>query len=152
MIVSPVSSIGNQQAVAMSIASGSGRKWLTALILSPGMIFASAYLLVWLSMNLWLNHNFKHHLKQIFTAETGQRYRIDIGSLRPEPNLNSLTLKQLELTPVGVAENQRASRSVFQIEELRIECADLSLFPFKPADELLTLRKVSRVILLNSVQ
>jgi hypothetical protein len=152
MIVRQVSPIGNQRAVAMNMASGSGRKWLTALILSPGMIFASAYLLVWLSMNLWLNYNFKHHLKQIFTAETGQQYRIDIGSLRSEADLNSLTLKQLELTPVGGTENQRTNRSAFQIEELRIECADISFFPFKPADELLTLRKVCRAILLNSVQ
>jgi hypothetical protein len=136
----------------MNIESGYGRKWLTALILSPGMIFASAYLVVWLSMNLWLDHNFKHHLKQIFANEAQQQYQIDIGSLRPGADLNSLTLKKLELTPLGGTENQRTNRSVFQIEELRIECADISFFPFKPADELLTLRKVRRAILLNSVQ
>jgi hypothetical protein len=127
-------------------------KWLTALLLSPGMIFALTYLLVWLSMNLYLNHSFKHHLKQIFITEAGQHYRIDIGSLRSGADLNSLMLKKLELTPIGNAETEGANRSAMQIAELRIECTDLSFFPFRPADEMLSLRMISRQILSNRAQ
>lgn len=143
---------GNQPVVAMKISRESGKKWFTALILSPGMIFASAYLMVWVSLNLWLDHSFKHHLKQLFITEAGQQYRIDIGSLRSGADLNSLTLKNLELTPIRNAENQRTRRAALEIAELRIECSDLSFFPFRPADELLSLRKVCQAILSNSDQ
>lgn len=136
----------------MKITRRSSRKWFTALLLSPGMIFALAYLVVWLSMNFWLDHSFKRHLKQMFIAETGQQYRIDIGSLRSGADLNSLTLKNLALIPISDAENQRTNGSALQIAELRIECSDLSFVPFRPADELLSLRKVSRTILSSSVQ
>jgi hypothetical protein len=136
----------------MKISRQAARRWLTALLLSPGMIFALAYLVVWFSMNLWLNHAFKRHLKQIFVTEAGQQYRIDIGSLRSSADLNSLMLKKLELTPIQNAENQRKNNAALQIAELRIDCPDLSFFPFRPADEMLSLRKVSRTILSNSVQ
>jgi hypothetical protein len=136
----------------MKITPRSGRKWFTALILSPGMIFATAYLLVWLSMNFWLEHNFKHHLKELFVTEARRQYQIDIGSLRSGADLNSLMLKKLELTPIGDAENQRTKRLPLQIAELRIECPDLSFFPFRPADETPALRKVCHAILSNSAQ
>jgi len=136
----------------MKISRQAARRWLTALLLSPGMIFALTYLLVWLSMNLYLNHSFKHHLKQIFITEAGQHYRIDIGSLRSGADLNSLMLKKLELTPIGNAETEGANRSAMQIAELRIECTDLSFFPFRPADEMLSLRMISRQILSNRAQ
>ena len=136
----------------MKITRRSGKKWITALLLSPGMIFGLAYLMVWLSMNLWLDHSFKRHLKQMFITETGQQYRIDIGSLRSGADLNSLMLKNLALTPINNGENQGTNNTARQIAELRIECSDLSFVPFKPADEMLSLRKVSRTILSNSAQ
>ncbi|RXK88537.1 hypothetical protein EST62_02535 [Chlorobaculum sp. 24CR] len=141
-----------KEAVAMKITSRSSRKWFTALMFSPGMIFASAYLLVWLSMNLWLDHTFKGHLEQVFISEAGQRFQIDIGSLRSGADLNSLMLKKLELTPIGGAENLRTNRPSLEIAELQIECPDLSFFPFRPADEMPALRKVCRKILSNSPQ
>jgi hypothetical protein len=136
----------------MKQESGSGQKWFTAFILSPGMIFTSAYLLVWLSINHYLDHTFKHHLKQIFVTEANRQYRIDIGSLRSGADLNSLMFKKLELTPVGKSENQRTNHSSMEIAELRIECPDLSFFPFRPAEEFHSIRMVSRKILSNSVQ
>jgi hypothetical protein len=136
----------------MKQESGSGQKWFTAFILSPGMIFTSAYLLVWLSINHYLDHTFKHHLKQIFVTEANRQYRIDIGSLRSGADLNSLMFKKLELTPVGETQNKKKNLSVMEITELRIECPDLSFFPFRPADEIHSIRMVSRKILSNSVQ
>ncbi|NTV68441.1 MAG: hypothetical protein HGB06_12365 [Chlorobaculum sp.] len=136
----------------MKITRISGQKWLTAFILSPGMIFAMTYSVIWLSTNLWLNHSFKRHLKQIFIAETGQQYRIDIGSLRSGADLNSLMLKKLQLTPVGGADNTAPNHAAMQIAELRIDCPNLSFIPFRPADEALSLRMVSRQILSSSVQ
>jgi len=131
---------------------GSALKWFTAFILSPGMIFASAYLVVWLAMNLYLDHTIKGHLERVFISEAGQRFQIDIGSLRSGADLNSLMLKKLELTPIGGTENHGIKPSPLEIAELRIECPDLSFFPFRPADEIPALRKVCHAILSNSGQ
>ncbi len=136
----------------MKISRHAGQKWFTALLLSPGMIFAMTYLAVWLSTNLWLNHSFKRHLKQIFVTETGQQYRIDIGSLRSGADLNSLKLKQLQLTPIDGTFNAGSNHAARQIAELQIDCPDLSFFPFRPADETLSLRMISRQIMSSSVQ
>ena len=136
----------------MKITRRSGQKWFTAFILSPGMIFAMTYFAVWLSTNLWLNHSFKRHLKQIFVTETGQQYRIDIGSLRSGADLNSLKLKQLQLTPIDGALNAGSNHAARQIAELRIDCPNLSFIPFRPADEALSLHLISRQILSSSVQ
>jgi hypothetical protein len=135
----------------MKISRQAGQKWFTALLFSPGIIFAMTYLVVWLSMNFWLDHSFKRHLKQVIVTEAGKHYRIDIGSLRSGADLNSLTLKKLALTPID-DENAGTNQVPLEIAELRIDCPDLGLFPFSPADEMHSLRKVSRTILSNSVQ
>jgi hypothetical protein len=122
-------------------------KWFTAFILSPGMIFASAYMAVWLSTNIYLARSFKHHLQNIFLAETGQRYQLDIGSLRPGFDLNSITLKKLALTPVGTVRNPGTQPYVMQIPELRIDCPDLGFFLFSGGNEILSMQQVSRKIL-----
>ncbi|HHE32825.1 MAG TPA: hypothetical protein ENL07_09460 [Chlorobaculum parvum] len=131
---------------------GPVRIWLTAFILSPGMIFTQAYFLLWLSTNVWLDHAFKQHLKQVFVAETGQGYQLDVRSLRTGPGLNSIILKKLELFRVDPAENQQNEQTTREISELRIDCPNLSFLPFRPSDEMLSLQKVSERIISRSNQ
>ncbi|MBN1927983.1 MAG: hypothetical protein JW764_00350 [Chlorobiaceae bacterium] len=131
---------------------GPVRKWFTAFILSPGMIFTQAYVLVWLGTNLWLEYAFKQHLKQIFVSESGQRYQLDVHSLETGPGLNSITLKKLSLLPLGFPENRQPGKPTRQIAELRIECPELSLLPFSPNDQAISLRKVSRRIISHTAQ
>lgn len=137
----------NQDALTMKKQCGPVHKWLTAFLLSPGMLFASAYLLLWLSVNIYLDRTFKQNLKHFIISETGSRYQLDIGSLRPALNLNSITLKHLELIPVGMIENQHSNPAVRKIAELRIECPDLGFIPFKPVEEILSMHMVSSKIL-----
>jgi len=116
------------------------------------MIFTQAYVLLWLGTNVWLDHAFKQHLKQVFVSETGQRYQLDVRSLRTGPGLNSIILKKLELFLVDPTENQQTQQTTREITELRIDCPNLSFLPFRPSDEMLSLRKVSERIISRSDQ
>jgi hypothetical protein len=131
----------------MNTESGNGWKWLTALMLSPGMIFTSAYLVVWLSTNLYLDKTFKDDLKRSFTSDAGIRYQLSIGSLRSGPDLNSLTLKRLELIPLGNGEKERTKLPGLQIDELQVHCPDLCFFPFRPTEATRSVHQVSMEIL-----
>ncbi|NTU53328.1 MAG: hypothetical protein HGA97_06445 [Chlorobiaceae bacterium] len=127
-------------------------KWFTAFIFSPGVIFASIYGMVWISTNIYLGHSFKRHLEHLFISETGQRYQLDIGSLRSGFDLNSITLKKLALTPLGDRAQLNTTPSVMHIPELRIECPDLSFLLFRPGAEKLSMHQISRKILSNAGQ
>jgi len=131
----------------MKKGSGNGQKWLTALMLSPGMIFTLAYLLVWLSTNLYLDNTFKENLRRSFSSEAGLRYRLIVGSLRSGPDLNSLTIKKLELIPIGDGANERTKQTGLQIAELQVHCPDLCFFPFRPTEATLSVHNVSMEIL-----
>jgi hypothetical protein len=136
----------------MNNESGSFKKWFTALMLSPGMIFSSVYLVVWLSANHYLDHTFKLHLKRFFISETGLRCQLDIGSLRPGLDLNSITLENIELTFPGDHVNQGSLPAVKQIAKLRIDCPDLGFFPFRLADETCSMHLVTSKILSTPAQ
>jgi hypothetical protein len=131
----------------MKTISGNVRKWLTALMLSPGMIFTLAYLLVWLSTNLYLDNTFKSNLKRSFTSDAGVQYKLVVGSLRSRPDLNTLTLKRLELIPISNGKNDRTNGPNLQIEELQVPCPDLCLFPFRPSEATVSAHHISREIL-----
>ncbi|HWR00614.1 MAG TPA: hypothetical protein VN371_02030 [Chlorobaculum sp.] len=122
-------------------------KWLTALMLSPGMIFTTAYLLAWSSVNLYLDKTFKEELGRSFASRSGTRYRLVIGSLRSGPDLNSLTIKKLELYPLENGTNERKNETGLQIAELHVQCPDLCFFPFRPAWATLSAHLVTLEIL-----
>jgi hypothetical protein len=117
----------------MNKESGHGMKWITALMLSPGVIFSAAYLVVWLLTNVYLDHTFKELLKRSFISATGRHYRLNIASLSSGPALDTITLKQLELIPLAVAGSADEARSGRQIAEIEISCPDLGFLFFRPA-------------------
>ena len=122
-------------------------KWLTALMLSPGMIFTTAYLLAWLSVNLYLDKTFKEELGRSLSSRSGLQYRLVIGSLRSGPDLNSLTIKRLELYPLENGKYERTNQTGLHIAELHVQCPDLCFFPFRPARAILSAQQVSMEIL-----
>ncbi|NTW49235.1 MAG: hypothetical protein HGB19_05815 [Chlorobiales bacterium] len=80
-----------------------GRKWITALLVSPGMLFLFAYLSLFLSLQAYLNRAVKSYLSsQSFSSETGT-CRATIGSLDVDFWLTSLTIRNLRMstTPIG---------------------------------------------------
>ena len=81
------------------------KNWLKALMLSPGMLFPAAYLLLYLSTNIYLNIDFKKNLYQSVSKATGNTWQVSIKSLRSSLILDSVTLNQIELTPVTRPEN-----------------------------------------------
>ncbi|HHE07909.1 MAG TPA: hypothetical protein ENL01_03280 [Chlorobaculum parvum] len=131
---------------------GQVRKWLTAFILSPGMIFTLAYLLVWVGTNFYLDHAFKRHLKQVFLSETGQRLQLDVRSLETGLTLNSIILKKIELSPLNAPENQRTEPGQMQIAKLEIDWPDMCFLPFSPPDKQHSMREIARQILSHTAQ
>lgn len=127
-------------------------KWLTAFILSPGMIFTTAYFLVWLSTNIYLARTFKPQLQNLIVTENGQRYQLDIGSLRSGLDLNSITLKKLALTPLDQNQNHETTPSALHIDEIRIDCPDIGIFPFDQGETMLSMHLLSRKILSSAAQ
>jgi len=122
-----------------------GRDWFKALALSPGMLFTAAYLMVWLSTNIYLDHAFRAKLAQAFSPEAGSRYRLTIGSLGTGPELSYLTLKQLELVPIDSVGSEPL-HSV-RIDKLDISCPDIGFLLFRPSWAENTTRVVSRELL-----
>jgi len=121
------------------------RKLLTALMLSPGMLFAAAYLMLWLSTNFYLDHRFREHLSHTFDSEAGKRYRLTIGDLGTDFELDSLRLERLELIPVTGTGELQSTR--IRIDKLDIPCPEIGLFLFSPSKVDMTTRAVSRQLL-----
>ena len=131
----------------MNKGSGNGMKWITALMLSPGVIFSLAYLMVWLLTNVYLDHTFKETLKRSFISATGQHYTLHIASLSSGPTLDTITLKKLEMVPIASAVGEHGAPESRQIAELKIACPNLGFFFFRPAAANDSTQNISREIL-----
>lgn len=79
--------------------------WVKALLLSPGMLFPAAYLMVYLATGLYLNADFKMNLSRSINMATGNAWQISIKSLKPSLVLDSVTLNHIELTPTDQLQN-----------------------------------------------
>jgi len=114
-------------------------------MLSPGVLFAAFYLVVWLSTNLYLDHTFRNNLTRSFSSVAGSRYHLKIGSLGTGPELNFLTLKKLELVPIQSGHSS-PSRSI-RIDKLDIACPDIGFLLIRPSWAENTTRMVSQKLL-----
>ncbi len=121
------------------------RNWFKALMLSPGVLFAAFYLVVWFSTNIYLDHTFRNNLNRSFSSVAGSRYQLKIGSLGTGPELNFLTLKQLEFVPI-TSEKSSPPRSI-RIDKLDIACPDVGFFLIRPSWAEITTRMVSQKLL-----
>ena len=72
--------------------------WLKALMLSPGMLFPAGYLLVYLSINIYLNADFKENLAQSVSKATGNTWQTSIKSIKAGLVFDSVILKHIKLT------------------------------------------------------
>lgn len=122
-----------------------GRNWLTALILSPGMLFAGLYLTVWLSTNAYLDQRFGELLATSFEAAAGERYHLRVGELSTGIGLSSLTLERLELHPEPPAGSLPGRPIV--IDRIVIDCPEVGLLLFRPSAVEAASRAVARRLL-----
>ncbi len=122
--------------------------WLKALMLSPGMLFPAGYLLVYLSINIYLNADFKENLAQSVSKATGNTWQISIKSLKPGLVLNSVTLNHIELTPVAKPEiSGQKSNHAISIKTLEIPFPELEKLLFSSKERLASTKTVCARIL-----
>ena len=122
--------------------------WLKALMLSPGMLFPAAYLLVYFSTNIYLNAGFKKNLSQSVNKATGNTWQISIKSLKSGLVLNSVTLNHIELTPIVRHEsNGKIINHTITIKNLEIACPELQKLLFSPAERMQSTKTVCDKIL-----
>lgn len=124
-----------------------GRNWLTALTLSPGILFAALYLTVWLSTNAFLDYRFRELLTRSFDTATANRYHLSVGALSTGPWLSSLTLEHLELLPrTGTVPG---TEKTIVINRIDIDCPEVGLMLFRPSAVEAASRSVSRRLLIR---
>ncbi len=74
------------------------RHWLIALMLSPGVLFPTGYLFLYLSTNIYLNADFKTNLSKSVARATGNTWHTNITSIKSGWGFDSMTLNHVELT------------------------------------------------------
>ncbi len=122
--------------------------WLKALILSPGMLFPAAYLLVYLSTNIYLNTDFKKNLSVSVNQATGNTWKINIKNVKSGLVLNSVTLDNVELTPIaGRQKSGQRTNHAITIKTLEIAFPELQNILFSRKKQLLTTEIICKKIL-----
>ncbi len=123
-------------------------QWLKALILSPGILFCTGYLLLYLLTAHWLGVHFKDELLRSFTETTGNRRQLQIASLKTDFFLDTLTLTQIELSGAPSPSGARqTSGQPITISTMTITLPDLDTFLFSPATRQSSSRAVCEEIL-----
>jgi len=109
--------------------------WLKALLLSPGILFPAVYLLLYLSISISLNADFKKNLCRSFKSATGNTWQISIQSLKAGPALDSVTLDHIEIikSPTERDKEKSAGRTV-TIKNIEIPCPDLQKLLYSSTD------------------
>ncbi|ACF44016.1 hypothetical protein [Pelodictyon phaeoclathratiforme] len=105
--------------------------WLKALMLSPGMLFPAAYFLIYLSTNIYLNADFKKNLSQAVNQASGNTLQISIKSLKSGLVLDSITLNQIEFTPIiQTGKKRQITNHPITIKKLEIESPEVEKLLF----------------------
>ncbi len=117
-------------------------------MLSPGMLFPAAYLLVYLSTNIYLNADFKKNLSRSVTRSTGNTWHVSITSLNSGLGLDSITLNTIELTPVVQSHiHGQSTHHATTIKTLEIAYPELQNILFSPKERLSSTKAVCEKIL-----
>ncbi|ACD90717.1 MAG: hypothetical protein HGA57_04520 [Chlorobium limicola] len=102
--------------------------WITALFLSPGILFLSGYLAIYGSLSLYMNSSFKQQLLLHYKKTTGNTYTISVKSIRPAFVLNAITISSIELQPTTLCPKNQ--RNHLLLNKLELGFPDLEKIPF----------------------
>jgi hypothetical protein len=106
-------------------------------MLSPGVLFPSGYLLLYLSTNIYLNGDFKKNLSESVQNATGNTWHISIKSLQSDLVLDTVILNHIELTKAAMPENRAdIARSTITINTLEIPLPNLQQLLFNSSERL----------------
>lgn len=122
--------------------------WLKALILSPGVLFPTAYLLVYFSTNIYLDSDYKKNLTQSIIKATGHTLLVQIASVKSDLTFDSVTLREIELTPMDFRKkNKQNNCDKVTISALEIQCPDLDKLLLSTNGRLLSTETICNKIL-----
>jgi len=111
-------------------------------MLSPGVLFPAAYLLVYTSTNIYLNAEFKENLARSVKQATGSTWEMSITSLSSDLILDSVTLNHIELTPSGTREQPSIT-----IPTIEVNCPELQTLLFSQTKRLSSTELIRKKIL-----
>lgn len=90
--------------------------WTKALLLSPGMLFLFGYLGLYGTMAMHMNGAFKNELQQRYTLYGEKNHTVTIGSIRPDFDMQGITLNRIELLPTeNCPEKHRRHRTMTKL-------------------------------------
>ncbi|MEI8102222.1 MAG: hypothetical protein WCG61_01690 [Chlorobium sp.] len=118
--------------------------WCKALMLSPGVLFPAAYLLVYTSTNIYLNAAFKHNLAHSVNQATGNTWNTSISSVTAGLILDSIKLNHVTLSP---ADTTAKNSKRITLTTLEIPCNNLQLLLFSPSKRFSSTETISEKIL-----
>ncbi|NTV60038.1 MAG: hypothetical protein HGA77_01875 [Chlorobiaceae bacterium] len=98
--------------------------WLKAFMMSPGVLFPSAYLLFYFSTSIFLNTGFKNELCRTYSTATHGSRNLSIGSLKADFDCRSVTISGIESSSAGASKN-KAPRT---IDKFEIRVTDITGF------------------------
>jgi len=121
--------------------------WLKALALSPGILFSTGYLLIYLLTNSYLNSEFKKTISRTVEAASDNHYALTIEHLRAGFDLQSVTLEDLGLTPAS-QDLPETAENCFSIRELCLDDINLCNLLFSKKAMERSTKEISKRILL----
>ncbi|NMW20597.1 MAG: hypothetical protein HKK67_02970 [Chlorobiaceae bacterium] len=124
------------------------QNWLKAFMLSPGVLFPAGYLVLYFSINIYLNADFKNNLSQSVNRATGNTWQTSITSLRSGLVLDTVTLNHIELTRVRLLNDrvQNGSHTI-TINTIEIPIPSIQKLLYSPAERLSTTNALCEKIL-----
>ncbi|NMW19306.1 MAG: hypothetical protein HKK66_09825 [Chlorobiaceae bacterium] len=109
--------------------------WLKAFMLSPGVLFPTGYLLLYLSTNIYLNVIFKTNLSESVERATGNTWQTSIKSIKSGLVFDCVTLKHIELTKTARPEISANVRSrTLTIDTLEIPFPNVQMLLFSSTE------------------
>jgi len=122
--------------------------WLKALILSPGILFPTAYLFVYLSTSIYLNNAFKTELYQSIDRASGRNVTIKVESIRPNLQLDTMTLRHIQVIPAERAESSNQPlQQIKRTHALAIRCPNLQHLLFNKEKRRSSITVISTILL-----
>jgi len=122
--------------------------WLKALILSPGILFPTAYLFVYLSTSIYLNNAFKTELYQSIDRASGRNVTIKVESISPNLQLDTMILHSIDVIPAESDESKnQPSQQIKRTHALAIRCPNLQQLLFNKEKRRSSITVISTTLL-----
>lgn len=121
--------------------------WMKAFMVSPGVLFPAAYLIIYLCASLFLNTVYKKELCRSYGIATGSSRNLSIGSLKAGIDLGSVTLSDIETVSAISFPGKKATGPARSIHTMSITLCDTGNFFLSKSARQVSARKACEKIL-----